>query len=67
VKQGGIAFHTQCALPPVHVSPEQVSLGLEALSLGLGKSFEHGLCESFGLFVSLGLCVVLRLLSSADS
>lgn len=49
------------------VSPEQVSLGLEALSLGLGESFEHWVCESFGLCVSLGLCVALRFLSSADS
>lgn len=57
----------QCALQPVCVSPEQVSLGLDALSLGLGESFELCVCESFGLCVSLGLCVVLRLLSSADS
>lgn len=62
------AFHIYCPPPkPVCVSPEQVSLGLEALSLGLGESFEHCVCGSFGLFVSLGLYVVLRLLSSADS
>lgn len=48
-----------CALP------EQVSLGLEAVSFGL--SFKRCVCESFGLCVTLGLCVVLLLFSSADS